>query len=126
MIKVPDKFLDIADKYMLHAQDWKHICSFTQEDLEAQFMSETFGNQYYINYNSKNKNGKYNGYAVGKHWIGVMNSYYIQDIRDGNFSKSEFKSKTKVENDETGEEKCINSEEFINELQSGIFFPFQK
>lgn len=89
-MKPTDKWLKVAEEYRIHAKDWENCCTFTEEDAEAQFMSETYGHEHYFPYTRRNANGKYNGYAVGKHWQGVMEAYYRQDVGNGDFCKAEY------------------------------------
>src|SRR3989304_8292455 len=83
-------WLRVAKEYKLHAKDWENCCTFTDEDALAQYMSETYGGEHFFSYARRNPDGKYNGFAVGKHWMDVMQAYYVQDILQGDFCKAEY------------------------------------
>lgn len=78
-----------AAHYRRHAKDFDG-CTFTDRDAEAQFMCETYGGEYYFPYNRRNTEGKFNGFAVGKHILDIDKKSYAQDLMAGDMCKADF------------------------------------
>lgn len=115
-----EKWHRAAEQYKLHASDFVNCCSFTEEDAVAQFAAESLGGEFAFPYTKKNKDAKFNGYAVGKHWQGVMESYYREDIVNGHFCKAEFG----IVDPKIGI-KYSHSKEVFESIQSTSWFPYQ-
>ena len=77
----------MAEIYKIFAHDYLHCCSFDEKAAQDMFVAESLGK--FLAYNSKNENGKFNGYAVGKHWMDVTISMWAEDIKTGMLRKKE-------------------------------------
>lgn len=87
-IRKPSKrYREIAALYRRFAKDWEDCCDFSEQSLMDMYISESLGS---IRLEmTKNSEGKYNGYFVGKKWLDVMLATWAEDIRDGILFKSE-------------------------------------
>jgi hypothetical protein len=82
-MKRPSKqWYKMADIYKIFAEDWNHICDFSETAAMEMYKFESHGSGK-ISLTVKNENGVYNGYAVGKHWMDATVKMWKEDIKQG-------------------------------------------
>lgn len=82
----------MAEIYRRFATGWEPCCDFSDQALVEMFEWESFGrgNLKFGLFN--NNGGKYNGFAVGKHWMDVTIAMWREDLRTGMLFKKELQA----------------------------------
>jgi hypothetical protein len=78
-MKLPSKqWKKMAEIYEVFADDWKHVCDFSDDAAMEMYTFESrgIGN---VSVASKRNNGLYNGFAVGKHWMDATIKIFPKD-----------------------------------------------
>lgn len=86
-MRISKKYLKIAEGYLYFSKSYDHIDD-SDEAMRNMYSYETFGHPR-IKYNELQENGKYNAYAIGKHWMDVTIAMWREDIINGNLIKFE-------------------------------------
>lgn len=89
-MKPSKKWAKMAEIYKLFSDHHENI-DFSNQALQEMFEYETFGKGDLRLNIFANKNGKFNGYAVGKHWMDVTIAMWKEDIKEGLLFKFELK-----------------------------------
>lgn len=86
--KIPTKkWLKMAEVYKYFANDWQDCCDFSNKAAQDMYLAESFGPS--LQYNKKMYCDKFNGYAVGKHWMDATLAMWEEDISKGYLIKYE-------------------------------------
>lgn len=78
-MKISKKYKQISELYKIFANDWNEYYSFDDESMLEMYKHETYGTPISEN----------NGYRLGKKWMDVTVSMWIEDIVLGNLTKHE-------------------------------------
>ncbi len=70
----------MCEVYKHFSKDWKHICNYNEESMLELFISES-----YKGVKCKNNNG----YYIGKRYLNVFVTMWINDIKNGVLFKEE-------------------------------------
>lgn len=106
-MKLPSKkYHRISDAYKFFAMSFD--ADFSEESRIRFYNYETHGTPV-VKYNVP-YSGKYNGYAIGKHWMDVNLAMYREDLKSGNLTKHELYSDDDIP-------------PLIKEIISNIFIP---
>lgn len=87
-MRISKKYNKIAESYLYFAKSYSDIYDDSVTSKENMYSFETFGKPR-IKYNELQANGKYNAYAIGKHWMDVTIAMWKEDIINGNLKKFE-------------------------------------
>lgn len=77
--KPTKKWLKMGKVYKFFAQDFINA-DFSEDAKSEMFMAETYGDQYNFKYYDL-RNGKINGYALGKHLMDIQLAMWDEDLR---------------------------------------------
>ncbi len=86
-MRISKKYKKIADGYLYFSKSYTNI-DVSEKAMQDMHSFETFGFPR-IKYNEIQENGKYNAYAIGKHWMDVTIAMWREDIINGNLIKFE-------------------------------------
>lgn len=91
--------MKISKKYNNIAEAYRYFCGnlnadFSESAMKDMYSYETFGHPK-IKYDQL-YNGNYNGFAVGKHWMDVTISMWLEDLKSGNLTKYELYSDASI------------------------------
>lgn len=70
----------MSELYRRFSKDWQHILDYSDQSLLELFLSESYGTEIH---------NELNGFYVGKKWLNVTTSMWLQDIEQGLLFKQE-------------------------------------
>lgn len=81
-MKPTNRWLRMAEIYKRFARPNAQICDFSDKAAEAMFDFESQGiGDLRLNLFNKMDDGKFNGFAIGKHWMDVTISMWKEEMR---------------------------------------------